>query len=355
MEELKNIQWSTIKGWIVDNTKDVFRPNHASINDVVELFFKLLTIPVEDQSLNGIPDIYPIALQRIIVDEKDIPSQFINIGRIESFLRKILLIVDRNEYYRQKDAKEGLSVVIEALRLNKNFINFNWDSLHDSQKTNNAEQLLLAYKLRNIESHYCESKTKLQLQNLLKDIIIVYLFAIDEHYGVIHNWLKSRDPRKKAYLEKVENQFKEWNGRFVPIIGQEQFKEVTLYAVEARTDSETPREGDVEQLRKELISTGQNQMIIVGEAGLGKTTSMKYIALRDARQGRMPVYIELKLLTKDDSLRNTILENLRKISDDITSLTNDTQDFYSYINSPPRLSWRIRINTCFLSSKNGCR
>lgn len=323
MTNMQTIKWDEIKAWIVENTKEDFRPAHAPFNVLIDTFFDLIKSPVNENALNGIPEIYPVALQRILVDEKDMPSQFRNVGRIESLLRKILYIVNRTEYEQQKEDRDGLSKIIETLGLNKNNINLNWDSLRDYQKTNYATQLLLAYRLRNMESHYCESLSKLKIQLTLKDIIIVYLFAIDEHYESIKLWQKSKDIKRNNYLNKIETDFKEWNGRFVPIVGQEQFSEIALYAVETRTDSEKPREGEVEQLREDLASTGQNQMIIVGEAGLGKTTSMKYLALRDARQGHLPIYIELKLQTKETSLKETILEKLRLVSDDIKSLTQD--------------------------------
>ena len=225
--------------------------------------------------------------------------------------------------YNQRDNKSGFCKVITALGLNKNGINYSWETVPDDKKSNYSSQLLMAYQLRNVESHYCNHMTKLKIQLALRDIIILYLFAIDEHYTSIKAWEKTQNSNRIAYLQTIEKEFKIWNSRFVPIAGREQFNEVALYAIELKTESNKPREGYVEQLRDELAKTKQNQMIIVGEAGLGKTTSMKYIALRDAHLGRLPIYIELKLLTKDKPLKEVLIEKLHLISNDIESLTQD--------------------------------
>lgn len=307
----------------MDNTKEIFIPLHTSIDNIINVFFFLLNCQIEDDSLNGIPQRCPIALQRIIVEETDLPSQFPNIGRAEVLLRKILYIVNSAEYTLQKDNRDGFSKVIDALGLNKNNINLSRGTIRDNQKSFYSEQLLSAYNYRNVESHYCESMTKLKIQLALRDIIVVYLFAIDEHFTAIKAWERSRDVKRINYLQNVEKEYKVWNSRFVPIIGRERFNEVALYAIELKTESNKPREGYVEQLRNDLAMSKQNQMIIVGEAGLGKTTSMKYIALRDARNGHLPLYIEMKLLTKDTSLKDVIIKKLQMISNDIESLTQD--------------------------------
>lgn len=317
------VNWEKIKRWIIDNVNGEFKPSYASQNEVIDLFFDLIKSPVGESALDGILDIYPIGLQRFIVDKKDVATHFKSVSHVESPLRKIMYIVNYNAYNQQKDDKDGLCKVIRTLGLNKSNIDFSL-GLQEGQRAKYAHQLITAYNLRNADSHYCESLTPLNREVMLKDIIIVYLYAVDENYSALKSWQKQKDVKRKGYLQNVVAEFKEWNGRFVPIDGQEQFSEVALYAVEKRYDSETPRRGEVEQLRTDLIAVGQNQMIIIGEAGLGKTTSMKYMALRDAQNKRTPIYIELKLQTSDTSLRESLMEKFRLISSDINSLTQDT-------------------------------
>lgn len=324
---MENINWIQIKAWIKDNTKRKFHAKTLSNEKAIDLLVDVILAPVDEEKLSGIPELFPIALQRMIVERKDFASHFCTFAHVEKLLKKILYMVNPEKFESIKNLKEGLIKVIESLGLNKNKLNLSSEILSESQKKNYGEHLQVAYELRNAESHWCENLSELELLNMLASVLIVYLFAIDEHCSSITAYLNSRDTGKAKYLDEIQARFKIWNQRFVPTNGLEQFKEIPLYAIEAPSkkgdEKRKMREGEIEQLRKELISDGQRQMIIIGEAGIGKTTTMKYLSYRDSKNGKFPIYVELKLLTLKDSIESVINQKVKNISGGFGKLMHD--------------------------------
>lgn len=319
---MEKVNWNLIKEWIVNNTQDDYSSEQRTTEDLVDLMVDIIMAPVEEKDLKGIPELYATALQRILIDQQDKGSQFGNISNIEQLLRKVLFIVDVDEYKKQNDEHSGLNKLIKSLKLDTEHNFYNPDTgdtlgkhLHD------------AYELRNKESHYCQKLNEVKLISLLQSVLVVYLFAIDKNYLIIKQWLAKQDNGLQTYLDTVKKDFHTWNSRFVPINGREQIQEVAIYAIETdweKKENRQMREGEVEYLRNILIGENQNQMIIVGEAGIGKTTTMKYLAYRDAIAGRLPVYIELKLITAPEQLEKKNRDKIKGISDKEESLLSST-------------------------------
>lgn len=324
---METINWVQIKAWIKDNTKEEFHAVKISTDKAIDLLVDVILAPVDDDDLGGISEIYSIALQRIIVDRKDIASHFCNFAHVEKLLKKILLMVKPESFNRIKNLKEGLIPVFENLNLNKNHLNLNLEELTENDKKNYGEHLQVSYQLRNAESHWCEGLSETKLLNKLNSVLIVYLFAVDEHSSSIREYLNARDSGRIKYINDLQAKFKVWNQRFVPTNGLEQFKEIPLYAIETPwkkgDEHRTMREGEIEQLRKELIADGQRQMIIVGEAGIGKTTTMKYLSFRDSNSGKFPIYVELKLLTSTDTIESIINQKVKNVSGGFAKLMHD--------------------------------
>ena len=190
--ETNSVNWETIKTWITKNVNGEFSPCHASLDDVIDLFFDLIKTPIGETALDGIPEVYPIGLQRYIVDQKDVATHFQKLSHVESPLRKIMFIVNHNAYIQQMEDKDGLCKVLRTLGLNKSNIDFNL-GLQEGQSAKYADQLIVAYKFRNADSHLCESLSPVNRGVALKDIIIVYLFEVDELYGVLMSWQRNKD------------------------------------------------------------------------------------------------------------------------------------------------------------------
>ena len=328
MSNIQNINWNQIKT-VIDKNKDVlFDPVYLqSKSEAIDLYFKVILADIDEVKLGGIPTIHSLALQRIYVDGSDIPSHFLNIARIEPFLRKILFMVNHTEYVNQTDEKNGLAKVIKTLGLNDDYIDLE-NAYKEYGIRNFYYHLSNAYQLRNVESHYCSEVGANKLLTLLESVIIVYLKAIDINSSAIKKWFDRNNKSLISYINGIKSDFKKWNQRFVPINGKEQFHEIALYAIEYKpqkdSKNEELREGEIEQLRKDLIANKQNQMIIMGEAGIGKTTTMMYLAYNDADSGKLPIYIELKLLISSESLESVLRRKTQGLSDNFESLMQST-------------------------------
>lgn len=173
--------------------------------------------------------------------------------------------------------------------------------------------------MRNIESHLCEDYSKTEILNKLKSALVIYLYATYKHFNVLESLINKESVLKFiSYTNTVKAHFQKWHSRFVHIEGKEEFEEISLYVRE--TDWDIPdnldiedeararREGKIEDLRKQLIKEKQFQMIIVGDAGMGKSTTMQYLSYQDAcsQSIQLPMYVELKLLTSDINIKQYI-------------------------------------------------
>lgn len=325
------INWPSLKKMIDNNSEVLYTPIFLqSKSEAIDLYFKIIQADISELDLGGIPTVHAMALQRIYVDGIDIPSHFLNIARIEPFLRKILFMVNHSEYTNQKSEKSGLAMLIKALGLNDDHIALE-NAYKEYSRSNFYFHLSTAYQLRNAESHYCSEIGTNKLNSLLDSVIIVYLRAIDINSKALKKWFDNNNKSLITYINSIKSDFKKWNQRFVPINGKEQFHEIALYAIEYKpqTSSNTDklREGEIEKLRQDLITNKQNQMIIMGEAGIGKTTTMMYLAYKDAESGKIPIYIELKLLINGETLESVIKRKTQGLSESFNTIMQSSNTF----------------------------
>jgi predicted NACHT family NTPase len=183
-----------------------------------------------------------------------------------------------------------------------------------------------AYNLRNLESHQCKEWTNARLYDELRSVLIIYLYATYKHYNRLKIAVNPFDVTD--YLKKEIQRVKSWQSRFVHIEGKENFNEIDLYAKEYfeepceiedegkenfSTNDKIIREGTIDHLRK---SIEEKQMVIIGEVGMGKSTTLQYLLLKDAEESLKdsskptPIYFELKNLTEKDDLLKKIKERL---------------------------------------------
>lgn len=328
-----NIDWEKIKIEIISEIKDILQGDkNFKILEVIDLFFKVLQYSVEVDELNGIAIRMPNALQKIYVENIsriDKNSFFPDIANIEPFLRKVLYLIDTESYSDLTKKKEGLSSLINRLRLNPKNINLNWTSLNPNQRSNFAEQLIRTYQLRNIESHNCTEWNNVRLYDELRNVLVIYLYTVHLHFNALKQIVEPND--LTDYLQKQSQLFKVWQSRFVHIEGREEFTEVELFAKEIfdQTDEENEndedfenikiaREGKIDELRNKVT---EKQMIILGEVGMGKSTTLQYLFFKDAKNAlqnknaQIPIYFELKNLTDKDDLLQKIIDRIGKDKD----------------------------------------
>ncbi|NBB31633.1 NACHT domain-containing NTPase [Cellulophaga sp. BC115SP] len=327
------INWTNIKTEILAETKDILQtePN-INVNEVLDLFVKVLLHPINETDLAGVMTRIPNALQKIFLENLsrlDKNAYFPDVAKIEPYFRKILYIIDNQAYQRVSKSRDGLGSIISILDLNSNNVNFNWTSLSSNQKTHFAEHLIKAYQLRNLESHHCTDWNNAKLYGELRSVLVMFLFATYKHFRSLKLAVEPND--LTDYLQKQKQLFKVWQSRFVHIEGKEEFAEVELYAKEVFEDTDDnseddedfeeikiAREGKIGELRN-LIS--EKQMVILGEVGMGKSTTLQYLHFNDAqsalqnKNSPIPIYFELKNLTDKDHLEKRIIDRIDKDHD----------------------------------------
>jgi predicted NACHT family NTPase len=326
------IDWDKIKVEIISETKEILEKEQKfNIQEVIDLFFNVLKFPVNADELTGISIRIPNALQKIFIESIsriDKNSFFPDVASIEPFLRKILYLIDKESYSEIVEKKEGLNSLINHLGLNSKNINLNWTSLYSNQRINFGEQLLKAYQLRNIESHNCKEWNNVRLYDELRNVLAIYLYSVHLHFNSLKLIIEPNDLTE--YLLKQLQLFKVWQSRFVHLEGKEEFSEVELYAKEIFDQTEEEendedfedikiaREGRIDDLRKKVI---EKQMVILGEVGMGKSTTLQYLFFKDAqyalqnKNAQIPIYFELKNLTEKDDLLLKIIEKIGKDKD----------------------------------------
>jgi hypothetical protein len=318
--------WQEIKKEIIKETEDVFqssghRLENFDLEETVELFEDILFFSLDDPALdlNGLSNLLSGCLYKILVEEsKERNLYFPSIVKVEQYLRKLLYLMDSNKYKKLNIQRKGLAAFITELGLNKESINLNSPELPASQKGSFGEHLFNVNKLRNVESHKCKQYSRQQIFTGLKSALVIYIYATFLHQEKLKSILKNlKTPNYQSYLETVKSDFDRWKNRFVHLNGREEFEEISLYIVETDWNNSDEdeittirREGKIDELRQQLIKSDQFQMVIVGDAGMGKSTTMQYLAYNDSCQKnvRLPIYIELKLLTKDTTIKQYMIK-----------------------------------------------
>lgn len=331
------VNWELIRKRIWQELKR-FRIEDPEIfsKDNIILLQKLIVFNIDspELQLDGVENRLPNAFHRILVDgisKDDTLSFFPDFAKIEPFFKKLLFLIDQQSFRTLNTQKKGLAHFINHLGLNPLNIYVGTAQIEDHiGGPNFIEHLIRIYKLRNTESHACEDWPSKELFENVESILVVYLFAINEHKDVILE-LVNPIPNVNSYLTDVVDNFEKWQSRFVHIMGKEKFEEIDLYALESDEwigiqDEEIPlREGRIDDLRNSIV---ENRMVILGEPGMGKSTTLQYLAYRDAKQiiqnsdttTKIPVFIELKLISKDDNIFNVICKKLKLTKNDTRSL-----------------------------------
>ncbi|EMS33907.1 hypothetical protein C943_04226 [Mariniradius saccharolyticus AK6] len=321
--------WAQIKLEIKKETQRVFQNiSNFNIVETIDLFEKVILYPLNrpELKLDGLETRVPNALEKILVDglkKADNLSYFPDFAKVEPFLRKILYISDPAKLADLENKKAGLGAFINVLRLNPSRIDFENEKIENLYGSPNfGEHIFRTYNLRNIESHQCENWTNRELYENIESVLTIYLYATKQYANslrpIVEVPFKEKEPDFKTYLENVKENFRSRIGRFIHIRGKENIMLSQGYVVEKISNHESEiieRKGTVNDLRKNHVS--EKRMILWGDAGMGKSTTLEYLAYVDAEEklrdnkAKLPVYIPLGLLTdKNISLKQTIFSKI---------------------------------------------
>lgn len=311
MEDLKLKIKQELTSFIIDYP-NIFK------DETIELFFEILKKPLSDSSirLEGLQSRVTNAMNKILLENismEDKFSFFPEFAKIEPFLKKIVFLIDPTKYAEIEQTRAGLAKSIDFLNLNPNNLRLSNTQPNDVTNVSAPFQphILRSYHLRNIESHLCKNWPSKELFENFESVLIVYLYTVHLHFSEL-SLSVTPEPRFDSYLQEVVIAFEIWKERFVHITGIESFDEIPIHAIEREDWNDRERSlrtGKIDDLRK---SIDENSMVILGEPGMGKSTTMQYMTYNDAKlllsglkpsdQVRIPIYVELKLLSEGESI-----------------------------------------------------
>ncbi|MCQ6957675.1 hypothetical protein [Mucilaginibacter aquariorum] len=194
-----NIDWEIIREKIKNNVEEILTtgdPNYSAgqIKNGIELLFKFIAHPVEENSLKGLPKAIFPALQEAFIDKKgDMGPLRALADSFEPFLKKYAIVV----LGHRPAAVVGKTLLplLKLIELNQElttqgenqYPNLAADKLHTFRdKKEYLYQICNAYLVRN-EVHNSPSWGEAKVYSNLTDILVVMLFAILKNVAVVEN------------------------------------------------------------------------------------------------------------------------------------------------------------------------
>ena len=275
---------------IISELRSMYEENDLDI--LVDYLLKVITYPTEREELSGIEERQYAALEKIFDEETPLSEIRLCIGnvlKIEPTLKKILSITDSVAYDEVQNERLGLANVIKKLGMNPNNKKLDAAPENYSKDHDYMEHIARAYSLRNSEAHLFESWNRKDIFMNLDSVLITWLSAVKLNKKQIIDFLESNvtlsEIAIESYLKNVTEEFKERMKRFIHLRGEENLELIGGLAIEQAHDRDndngTLRKGTVDNLRKTAIP--ERRMIIWGEAGIGKSTTLEYLAYSDAQ------------------------------------------------------------------------
>lgn len=243
----------------------------------------------------------------------------------EPVLRLILFHVDKSSYRQIITERKGFMPVINALDLNPNRRNLDVDPYSYHNNTDYSEQLAQVYRIRNDESHSCKSWSRREIAYTVNCVIEIILVCINKHRKILKN-IEVHLIDVSAYMDELIDNFKEKMKKFISLNGEENLSAADKLIVEILDEAEGGddddennisteiRSGTIDDLRKHKVP--EKRMIIWGNAGAGKSTTLEYLVYLDAiaykqapENNPIPVFIPFRLLTEEST---TIIHYIQK-------------------------------------------
>ncbi len=271
------------------------------IQDILQLLAELIVFPTNFQM--GLQDSIPQALE--CYESKNLGS-VANIkllaNELEGLLKKIVLVLD-GDYSRVPKASDG---------------NFYLKDLGRYLYLDNHDYFRAASRERNDQAHNSEKMPSREFYTEVENLVLSYLRAVDNRYAALRSKLRPEEDFTE-YLKSVKKDYDFQNVAFVDLQTKESFDFIDVIGkeVQAHGDRKPARLAPITELRQKVT---ENQMMIVGEAGMGKTTAMLKIAQDDGQEyinkkGKtaLPVYINLSsIIYEQDTIVGKLAQRMER-------------------------------------------
>ncbi len=311
ISELKIKVISQVKP-ILEDSK--INPYQNQWNDAIELFFELIKYPENEI---GFYNQFLNSLEEILFQAPD----YNELVSFTNYLERYLALL-ANLLNMKLQEQSSVLRLFKLLKLRTDFrVYFSRDNIEKYRhQPELLEHFCRAHCTRNENSHANEDTLLPEWANNDAEIILsrnsilaVIIYATCVHYDELKKKVEQRNnlqqPNVKPYLSEVVREFEEWKRRFVML---QTIEKVNLYAIE-KTDKK-PRHGDIDQVWKTLQ---EKQLMLIGDAGTGKTTTLQYLTLEMAKHcfgetapKTIPIYLALGSLGSALSLLQAINEKL---------------------------------------------
>lgn len=194
ISSLEEHNWKNVKQKLSRDVKSYFQENHNpdyqfSIEAVIDLFYKLLNYQINESELSGLKDrvlgnlnkFYTDSLDR--VDKLNSLKQFLTC--LEPMLKKILYIVNHEDYVYICAGKKGLGEVIGKLSKLDEYEN-RFKNERTARKYKFGKEIQSVYSHRNYDSHAANDWTELQIATVITNCFVVYLYTCAEYFEEIN-------------------------------------------------------------------------------------------------------------------------------------------------------------------------
>lgn len=323
--------WEEIKKQIKLETKWYFEPKEIDTDPLVDTLKKIFNTAIDSKySLGGLATTYTNALFKVIDEDsskKDRIANFEVLKNVEPFLKKILYFKDFEKFLIIKDEMKGLTPILKSCGLNPSNIYMDEEHLKSFTEDQYEYHLTKTFILRNLESHNCELWSSRELEENIGTELIFYMEAVNRCHDAIALKLSEVKTDYTTYIENEITEFEKWASRFVATDTIEDFSVFESYAVEHIISYDESEEDNDDEIVKERSGTvdwirknnlPERRMILWGDAGLGKSTTLQYLTYLDARAYRkgisniIPVYIPLgMLIDRYETLESYIFSRLK--------------------------------------------
>lgn len=281
-----------IRTFIIDEVGPYY--TNKNLDDVVDVFLDILEYEVNNSSLKGVGKRIENALDLLVSEKQDRQSLSIllpTICKVEPFTRKVYFMINESAYIGLCNRKEnnGFAAVLAELGVERK-----------------DKAMKSVYELRNLEAHSCKDWTTRQYYDKITDSLIAYLIVTNSKYTQLKKKLKENTDEFSEkidfteYAKGIVNNFQQKVKKTIQLNSEENVNLSEMY-VEEQTKCTKGRSGTLRHL---MDTIEEKRIILWGDAGAGKTTTLEHLVYQDAKsilngQGKIPVLIYLGAATNE--------------------------------------------------------
>ena len=213
------MHWEKIKKRLITNISEEVKstevfPYDIDLYDGLDYLKVILEHDTPESRINGLADSVLKTIHDYYSGSLDHPGA-LNAVKVlainfESYLRKVLYLIDKKSYLEISKSKGGLIPLINKLNLNENKVSFSWDKLPGLVgKPKFIEHICRTYLLRNEIGHHSPDHSDEDIAEGINSIVLSYLIVIFEYYELLLNSLP-------AIIQFLDNKESIYEGRIFP-------------------------------------------------------------------------------------------------------------------------------------------